>query len=671
MSKPFPPINPRLPGIWHGGDYNPDQWLDRPDVVDEDFRLFPKAGVNIVSIGIFAWTRLEPEEGRFEFGWLDALMDRLAAAGIAAALATPTGSKPAWASQKYPEILRCAPDRVRDLHGSRHNHCYTSPAYRRLAVEINARLAERYKDHPALALWHVSNEYGGECHCPLCQEAFRSWLRRRYGSLEALNSAWWSDFWSHRYTDWSQVESPSARGEQSIMGLALDWRRFVDAQSLDFFQAESAPLRSIAPRAPITVNMMELYPGLDYWNWAPQVDVISWDSYPPWHSGPDGESSEADTAARTAFIHDLFRSLKGGRPWLLMESTPSQVNWHQVNRLKKPGMHRLSSLQALAHGSDSVMYFQWRAGRGGAEKFHGSVVGHDGSEEARVFREVAALGEELRGLADVAGTAVQAEAAVVYDWETRWAIDGFLGFAKEGRDYEAACIEFYRPLWARSIACDVPNQDQELSKYALVAAPWLYMVKPGTAERLERYVREGGTLVLTYFSGMVGESDLCFEGGFPGPLRKLAGVWAEELDPLWPGQVNRAVPVPGNRLGLSGEYRVERFCGLVRPEGAEVLATYGDDWYALRPLLTRREHGRGRVYYFAAATERSFVDDAMGAIAREAGLRSAWPEELPAGVVARARTDGETDYVFLMNFNETEAAGLPPFGCRVERRRLA
>ncbi|MDP3179767.1 MAG: beta-galactosidase, partial [Spirochaetaceae bacterium] len=379
-----------MKSIWHGGDYNPDQWLERPDIQDEDFRLFPLAGVNVVSIGIFAWTRLEPEDGRYDFSWLDSIMDRLEAAGMKAILATPTGAKPAWMSRAYPEILRCGPDRQRDLHGQRHNHCYTSPVYRRKAIAVNAELARRYGARPVLALWHVSNEYGGECHCPLCQEAFRSWLRERYGSLESLNAAWWTDFWSHRFTEWNQVESPSPRGELSIHGLALDWKRFVDHQSLDFFKAESAPLRELCPSVPITVNMMGTYPGLNYWNWAPHVDVVSWDSYPRWHNA---EADDASEASRTAFVHDLTRSLKG-RSWLLMESTPSQVNWQPVNRLKKPGMHRLSSLQALAHGSDSVMYFQWRKGRGGFEKFHGAVVDHGGGEGTRVFREVAELGAE-------------------------------------------------------------------------------------------------------------------------------------------------------------------------------------------------------------------------------------------------------------------------------------
>jgi beta-galactosidase len=653
----------KTPFLWHGGDYNPDQWLDRPEVLDQDFRLFPLAGVNTVSIGIFAWTRLEPSDGVYDFTWLDSLMDRLAAAGMQAVLATPSGAKPAWMSEKYPEILRVQGNRVKDLHGGRHNHCYTSPVYRRKAVEMNTKLAERYKNHPALALWHVSNEYGGECHCSLCQDAFRTWLQKRYGSLDALNRAWWTDFWSHRYTAWSQVESPSPQGETSVHGLVLDWKRFVDAQSLDFFLAESAPLRKITPKIGVTVNMMGTYPVLNYWNWAPHVDVVSWDSYPRWHNG---DQSNADEASKTAFLHDLNRSLKGGRPWLLIESTPSQVNWQPVNRLKAPGLHRLSSLQAVAHGSDSVMYFQWRKGRGAAEKFHGAVVDHVGHENTRVFREVAEVGRDLQALAPVAGTSVHAQAAVIFDWENRWAIDEFQGFSRPDRDYERACIEFHRALWRLSVSCDVPNQDQDLANYSLVAAPWLHMVKPGTADRLKAFVEAGGTLVLTYFSGWVNESDLCFEGGFPGPLRPLAGVWAEELDPLWKGQSNRALPAKGNDLGLSGEYSIETFCELVHPEGSEVLAVYGDDWYAGRPVLTRHKVGQGEVYYLAARTDQRFLDDLMSALVKRAEVRPV-REGLPAGVNAQRRSDGQRETVFVMNFNDHEAAGLPPWGIRFEK----
>ncbi len=651
--------------LLHGGDYNPDQWLDRPDILDEDFRLFPLAGVNTVSIGIFAWTRLEPADGTYDFAWLDAQMDRLAKAGMKALLATPSGSKPAWMSEKYPEILRVGADRKRDLHGARHNHCFSAPAYRRKAIELNSRLAERYKDHPALLMWHVSNEYGGECHCPLCQDGFRGWLKKRYGSLDALNKAWWTDFWSHRFDRWEQIESPAPHGEMFIHGLTLDWKRFVDAQSLDFFLAESAPLRQITPKTPVTVNMMGTYPGLNYWSWAPHVDVISWDSYPRWHNADHDDVAEG---ALTAFVHDINRSLKHGQPWLLMESTPSQVNWQPVNRLKKPGMHRLASLQAVAHGSDSVLYFQWRKGRGAFEKFHGAVVDHEGTEKTRTFQEVAQVGTDLKALAPVAGTLVPAQAAVVYDWENRWAIDDFGGYNKPERDYAAAAARYHRGLWSRSVAVDVPNQDQDLTGYKLVAAPWLYLVKPGTPERLRAFVEQGGLLVLTHFSGWVNETDLVNPGGFPGPLRSLAGVWAEEMDPLWKGQTNSAVPQAGNDLGLSGTYGITTFCELVHAEGAEVLATYGSDWYAGRPVLTRHKVGKGEVYYVAANTDQRFVDDLMGALATRAGL-SPVRADLPAGVVAECRTDGVTDTVFTMNFNDHDAAGLPPYGVAWQSRK--
>jgi len=650
--------------LWHGGDYNPDQWLDRPEVIDEDFRLFPLAGVNAVSIGIFAWTKLEPEDGRHDFAWLDRLMDRLAAAGMKAVLATPSGAKPAWMSQKYPEILRVQSNRVTDLHGGRHNHCYTSPLYRKKAVAINTKLAERYKNHPALALWHVSNEYGGECHCPKCQDAFRAWLQKKYGSLGALNKAWWTTFWSHEYTDWSQVESPSPQGETSVHGLALDWRRFVDHQSLDFFLAESAPLRAITPKVPVTVNMMGTYPVLNYWNWAPHVDIISWDSYPRWHNA---DQSDADEASRTAFVHDLNRSLKHGQPWLLIESTPSQVNWQPVNRLKKPGVHRLSSLQAVAHGSDSVMYFQWRKGRGAAEKFHGAVVDHVGHENTRTFRDVAEVGRDLKALAPVAGGRTAAKAAVIYDWENRWVIDEFQGFNRPERDYERAAVVAHRALWRQSVSTDVPNQDQDFSGYQLVVAPWLHLVKPGTADRLKAFVEAGGTLVLTFFSGWVNETDLVFEGGFPGPLKPLAGVWAEELDPLWKGQTNRAVPAAGNDLGLKGDYRLDSFCELIHPEGAEVLAVYGDDWYAGRPVLTRNKVGRGEVYYVAAQAEQRLWDDLLKALTARKGIQPV-VGGLPPGVNAQMRSDGTTETVFVMNYNDQPAAGLPAYGVRWEHR---
>ena len=278
-------ISPKCRHLLHGGDYNPEQWLQSPEILDEDMRLMKEAGCNVVSIGIFSWAMLEPSEGVYDFSWLDNVMDRLAENNIYALLATPSASRPAWMSEKYPEVLRVQPDRVRVLHGRRSNHCYTSRIYREKTRQINEKLAERYKNHPALIMWHVSNEYGGECHCELCREAFREWLKNKYhNDLNELNLAWWTAFWGHTYSSWSQIEPPNTyNGEIGIHGLVLDWKRFVTAQTIDFMKNEIEPLRRITPDIPLTSNFMGAYPGLDYWRFAPYLDVISWDSYPQWH----------------------------------------------------------------------------------------------------------------------------------------------------------------------------------------------------------------------------------------------------------------------------------------------------------------------------------------------------------------------------------------------------
>ncbi|MBZ0289495.1 MAG: beta-galactosidase, partial [Anaerolineae bacterium] len=517
MITHYPPINPRFPHMIHGGDYNPDQWPS--DLWTEDMRLMRLAHINSASVGIFSWTALEPEEGRFTFDWLDRIMDMLAENGQYAVLATPSGARPAWMSQKYPEVLRVRPERQRNLHGTRHNHCLTSPVYREKTQIINSKLAERYQKHPALLIWHMSNEYGGDCHCELCNAAFRVWLQRKYQTLDALNHAWWTPFWSHIYTDWSQVESPSPVGEPFVHGLNLDWKRFVTDQTSDFMCNEMEPLRRFTPDIPITTNLMGLYPGLNYWKLAQHLDVVSWDSYPSWHQ----EIPDSERGAHIAFVHDINRCMKGGKPFMLMESTPSVVNWQAFAKLKRPGMHLLSSIQAVAHGSDTVQYFQWRKSRGSSEKFHGAVVDHVGHEHTRVFRDVTEVGEVLEKLDDVVGTTIRPQVALIYDTENRWAIEDIQGLMKADKGYVSTSINHYQAFWKRGIPVDVIDMEQPLDSYRLVVAPMLYMVRPGVAERITRFVQNGGTFVATYWSGVVDENDLCFLNGFPGPLRQVMG----------------------------------------------------------------------------------------------------------------------------------------------------
>lgn len=647
MPTKFPPINPLFPHFLHGGDYNPDQWPE--DVWQEDMRLMKLANCNAMSVAIFAWAKLEPAEGKFDFSWLDKVMDLLAKNGGYAVLATPSGARPAWLSAKYPEILRVNADRRRILHGGRHNHCMTSPIYREKTHIINHKLAERYKDHPALLVWHISNEYGGECHCELCQEAFRNWLKVKYNNdLDQLNQAWWSAFWSHTYTRWDQIESPSPIGEMSLHGLTLDWKRYTTDQTIDFFNAEIQPLRELTPGVPVTTNFMGLYTGLNYPRFAKAVDVISWDSYPVWHTTGD----DAELGAQIAFIHDQNRSMKGGQPFMLMESTPSNTNWQPVPKIKRPGMHKLSSLQAVAHGSDTVQYFQWRKSRGSAEKFHGAVVDHVGHEHTRVFNDVAEVGEVLKKLDPVIGSTVKPDVAIIYDWENRWAIDDMHGLGRGRRNYAETCIQHYKPFWDRGIPVDVIPEWADFSPYKLVVAPMLYMLQPGVAERLEQFVASGGRLVTTYWTGIVDENDLCFLGGWPGgELRKVLGVWDEETDTLEPDGRNQVLMAKGNSLGMTGSFEARDYFALVHTEGAQVLATYGSDFYAGRPALTVNHYGKGKAYYMASRNGADFLSAFYSKLAGDLDLLRALPVDLPGGVTAQLRTDGASKFIFVMNFN--------------------
>jgi beta-galactosidase len=650
MKRKYGPINKKLPRFYHGGDYNPDQWLKHPEVLEEDIRLMKLAKCNVMSVGIFAWSALELEEGRFTFEWLDDIINKLYDNGIYTILATPSGARPAWMSQKYPEVLRVGGNRVRNLHGARHNHCFTSPVYREKTEIINTKLAERYSSHPAVLAWHISNEFGGECHCSYCQDAFRGWLKNKYGTLEKLNDAWWTAFWSHTYTDWSQIQSPAPHGERMVHAMNLDWKRFVTDQTIDFYKHETKPLRKYNQDIPITTNFMEAFEGINYFKFAKELDVVSWDNYPTWHNSKD----DVDLASWISMMHDLFRSLKGGKPFMLMESTPSLTNWQSISKLKKPGMHLLSSMQAVAHGSDTVQYFQWRKSRGSSEKFHGAVVDHCGHEHTRVFKDVTQLGEALEKLDVIVGTSIKPKVAVIFDWENRWAIKDSQGPRNIGIKYEETVKQNYKAFWKKGVPVDIIDMDCEFSNYKLLIAPMLYMIRPGVGERIEKFVENGGTFVATYWSGIVDENDLCFLGGFPGPLRKVLGIWSEEIDALYDGETKAVVFNDDNILGLQGSYEAVELCDLIHLEGAEALAVYGEDFFVGRPALTVNSFGQGKSYYITSRNSESFNDDFYGKLIEELKIKRTIETNLPYGVTAQMRTDGENDFIFLMNFSSNE-----------------
>lgn len=647
------PLTPKFPKLLHGGDYNPEQWLRYPEVLKQDIELMKKADINCVSVGIFSWAHLEPEEGVYEFDWLAEIIDNLYENGIYTVLATPSGAKPLWMSEKYEEIRRVQPNGVRDLSGARHNHCYTSPVYREKVREIDRRLAERFADHPGVILWHLSNEYGGECYCPLCQEAFRGWLKAKYKTLDNLNHAWWTDFWSHTYTDWAQIHAPVPNGEMNVHGLTLDWKRFVTHQTVDFMTLERDVVKAVNPDIPVTANLMGFYDGLDYFKFGPALDVVSWDNYPQWHT-----TDNTDIAVFSALSHDVMRSIKHEN-FLLMESTPSMTNWSPVSMLKRPGMHLLSSMQAVAHGSNSVQYFQFRKSRGSCEKLHGAVVDHVGNsgpydfvktENTRVFQDVQSVGAQLKAMndcGDVYSTEVKPAVAIVYDVENRWAIDAAAGPRNIGKKYVETLVNHYRPFWEQGVQVDIVDMDGDISGYKLVIAPMLYMYRAGFEQKMRAFVENGGTLVTTYWSGIADETDLCFLGGAPGNMMDVFGVWNEEIDGLPDGMLN-SIAVNGK------SYKAMELCARIHPLTAEVLGTYEKDFYAGEPALTKNAFGKGAAYYIAARTGVDFLRDFYAEQIAALAIPRALETALPEGVTAHARQNEAGEIIFVENYSGSE-----------------
>ncbi|MEC0127923.1 beta-galactosidase [Paenibacillus pabuli] len=637
-------ISSKLPKMFYGGDYNPEQWDHETHL--EDLRMFKLAGIDIATINVFSWALIQPDEVTYNFEGLDQLINSLYESGVYICLATSTAAHPAWMAKRYPDVLRVDADGRKRKFGGRHNSCPNSPTYRKYSEKIADKLAERYKDHPAVLVWHISNEYGGDCYCDNCEKAFRVYLKERYQTLDHLNKAWNTNFWGHTFYDWDEIVLPSNLSEHwgnnnsTFQGISLDYSRFNSDSMLDCYRLEYDAIKKHIPDSVVTTNLMGFFKQLDYFKWAKYMDIVSWDSYP----------GLATPVSFTAMAHDLMRGLKDGQPFMLMEQTPSQQNWQPYNSLKRPGVMRLWSYQSVAHGADTIMFFQLRRSVGACEKYHGAVIEHVGHENTRVFREVAELGKELQLLGDkTLDAAVEAKVAIVFDWDNWWAIEKSSG-PTVALNYVDQIHKYYAAFFRRNIQVDIVSVDTDISKYDIVLAPVLYMVKPGFAAKLEKFVEAGGTFLTTFFSGIVNESDLVTTGGYPGELRKLLGIWVEEIDALLPEQRNRIVMKEAYG-DLQGDYGCGMLCDLLHSEGAEIIAEYGDDFYKGMPVVTRNTFGQGEAWYVASDPEDRFLDSLLGQLAAAKNIASLL--DTPEGVEVTARTKDGQQYLFVMNHNAT------------------
>ena len=653
--KKFAPLSKDFPHFLIGGDYCPEQWVTEDGILDRDMELMKDANCNEMTMGIFAWDTIEPEEGVFDFSLLDERMDTIYQNGGRVILATPTAAHPRWMNQKYPEIMLMTSTGDRRYFGTRVLQCLRSPIFKEKARIINEKLAERYGNHPALIGWHLNNEYRAhDCFCPQCQKEFREWVRKKYNNdLDKLNHEWWTPFWSHRYQSFDQVEPPNPQiGETSILGLSLDWRRFVSDSVVDFVKMEADCIRKYSDR-PITTNCMGLFDRYDHYKMAKHLDFYSNDTYPSWFS----TSSIDEKCFHIARGASLCRNMFGGRPYILMESAPGINVWGQSFRPNKSTEQQLfEAMLFVATGSDSVMYFQWRKGRGGGEKYHGAIVDHLGTSEHRVFQAVKQVGEMLKKMDGVIGTGIDAKIAITHDYETRWALSGAIKeFEKLGgrssNGYMKTIDAIFGACWKNNLPADIIAYENDFSKYKVVFMPSPYIMTEELAEKIKAYVRQGGTVVSFHMTAMVNENDLTYIGGMPGcGLRELFGLRVDETS-------DYSTPDCGivNTVCYNGNsYPVKANADITTLEGAESIGTYEGDFFCGASAVSKNRFGKGTAYHIAFCPDDTFADAFLCDLCKELSIKA--PEAITGDenvrVVCR-EGDGEK-YYFVLNCSNEE-----------------
>ncbi|WP_270546981.1 beta-galactosidase [Bifidobacterium pseudocatenulatum] len=633
--------------IWYGGDYNPDQWPE--EVWDDDVRLMKKAGVNLVSVGIFSWAKIETSEGVYDFDWLDRIIDKLGEAGIAVDLASATASPPMWLTQAHPEVLWkdyrgdvCQP-------GARQHWRPTSPVFREYALKLCRAMAEHYKGNPYVVAWHVSNEYG--CHNRFdysedAEHAFQQWCEERYGTIDAVNDAWGTAFWAQRMNDFSEIVPPRFIGDGNFMnpGKLLDFKRFSSDALKAFYIAERDTLAEITPDLPLTTNFMVSASGsvLDYDDWGDEVDFVSNDHY-----FIPGEAHLDELAFSASLVDGIARK----DPWFLMEHSTSAVNWREINYRKEPGQLVRDSLAHVAMGADAVCYFQWRQSKAGAEKFHSAMVPHAG-EDSAVFRDVCELGADLNKLSDegiLGSRLAKSRVAVVFDYESEWATEHTATPTQHVHHVDEP-LAWFRALADQGVTADVVPVRGAWDDYEMVVLPSVYLLSEETTRRVRDYVVGGGRLVVTYYTGISDEKDHVWLGGYPGSIRDVVGVRVEEFMPM--GDDFTGVP---DRLGLSNGAVAHDIADVIGSvDGtATVLETFKDDpWTGMdgAPAIVAHTFGEGRSVYVGARLGRDGIALSLPEILDSLGMTEAGGNDGRVLHVERECADGSR---FVFSFNRT------------------
>jgi beta-galactosidase len=622
-----------------GVDYYPEQWPEERWATDA--RLMQAAGVNTVRLAEFAWSYLEPQPNHFDFDWLDQALDILRAHGIQAVLGTPTASPPPWVMALYPDAYRVAQDGLRQTYGHRREYCPTHPGYRERSRIITRAMAEHYANHSAVIGWQTDNELSGHCFCAICRAEFQTWLRERYGSLDALNAAWGTAFWSHVYTEWSQIPLPLQTGGVPNPGLDLDYRRFMSDAYVRFQQEQVDILRQVCPNHFVTHNFMGFgFDQINYFDLAQPLDFVAWDNYPRGFWNMQAHVAPSPIALSC----DTMRGLKHQNVWV-MEQQAGPSGWQIVGVAPQPGELRLWTYQAIAHGADAIVYFRWRTARFGAEQYWHGVLDHHGQPRRR-YAEIQAIGAELKRVGEeILGTGNRAQVAILLSYDTRFAFH--VQPNHDAFKYPELFGSYYAALHRRNVIVDIVPPTADLSGYRLALAPALHVLSRDAADNLRRYVESGGILLTTARSGVKDEANAVVNMPLPGLLAEVCGVEVDEYDVLladesvsleleWPG-LDADAPVAHARL----------WCDVLTPTTAQTVARYGGEYYAGRAVVTLNRFGQGQAVYVGTLGDEALHDAVVSWLVDAASVSPALTT--PDGVEAVERWKDSQCLLFLLN----------------------
>ncbi len=629
--------------FYFGVDYYPEHWPE--ERWPEDARLMAEAGFNVVRLAEFAWSKMEPRDGHYNFEWLDRAISILASHDIRVVLGTPTASPPSWLMTKHPDIFRVREDGQRVTFGNRRTYCPNNPIYHDYTRRIVTQMAEHYAEHPAVIGWQIDNEFGDRCYCPVCTQSFQAWLRRRYGELDTLNQKWGTAFWSHTYTDWDEIPLPLTTGDSPNPGLALDFFQFSSDSYVTYQQMQIDILREKCPEHSVTHNFMGFkYDRINYFDLARPLDFAALNHYPrtQW-----GMQAEVDPSL-AALAADTTRGLKSHNFWMT-EQQAGSGGWEIVSVSPRPGELRLWAYQSIAHGADAVIFFRWRTARFGTEQYWHGLLDHDALPSRR-YEEIKRMGAEIRKAGEhIYGSAVKPAVAMILSYDSRFAFQ--IQANNPQFSYPQHFHRFYRALYDRHVAIDIVAPTADLSAYKLVVAPALHVVSDAATQNLKRFVETGGVLVVTQRSGVKDEANAIVNRRLPGLLAELCSVEVDEYDSLG-ADMHNGLEFALPELASSSPILVSVWCDVLKSNGAAVVARYTQDYYAGKPAITLNRFGQGQVVYVGTLGDAPLYETLGGWLLDLAGVQPLLTA--PEGVEVTERWQEDQRLLFVLNHTDLE-----------------